>query len=82
MVTREVIAKDVIHEAIAIVVNAIAGDLTRISPHLIAKILMIIVHPSVNDSHDHSTRQPFMNGPGFRCVNVNITVLMHAHNCE
>ena len=43
----------VVNVAVAVVVHAVAGDLTGIDPHAVAQIVVLVVNAGINDGDDH-----------------------------
>ena len=51
----EIVSVDIVHVAVVVVVDAVAGDLTRVDPHLIAKVFVVVVHAGVLRDADSAT---------------------------
>ena len=54
IVVGKVVAKNIVCVAIAIVVDAIAGDFTRIAPHVGCEVLVVVVNARVDNSNNSS----------------------------
>mmetsp|Transcript_118988 Transcript_118988/g.344158 ORF Transcript_118988/g.344158 Transcript_118988/m.344158 type:complete len:372 (-) Transcript_118988:128-1243(-) len=48
----EVGAMDVVHEAVAVVIDAVPGNLVGVHPHLLVQVLMRVVDAGVDDCND------------------------------
>src|SRR5262249_9769888 len=55
VVVDEVVAVDVIHVAVVVVVDAVAGDLARVGPDVGGQVGVGVVHAGVEDGDDHTT---------------------------
>ncbi len=52
VVVAEVVAVDVVHVTVAVVVDAVAGDLPRVGPYVGGEVGMGVIHAGVDHSHD------------------------------
>ncbi len=50
---HEIIPIDVIHVAVAVVINPVSRNLPGIDPHVVFQVLVIIFHSLVNHSHNN-----------------------------
>ena len=73
----EVPATDIIDVAVAIIVNAIICDFTRVDPDVALEVWMVEVNTGV-DNRDAVVWITRVNVPGFRCIDVVIRRLVHA----
>gem|GEM_PF-6438033 len=64
IVVVEVPAVDVVHVAVAVVVDAVGGNLPRVDPDVVGKIGVGDLHPGVDDAHVHGRRPREPIGPG------------------
>ena len=70
-------ATDIIDVAVAIIVNAIICDFTRVDPDVALEVWMVKVNTGV-DNRDAVVWITRENVPGFRCIDVVIRRLVHA----
>ena len=54
VVVHKVVAVDVIHEAVPVVVHAIGGDFARVGPNIGGQVGMVVINARVDDSHHHA----------------------------
>src|SRR5437763_8439097 len=52
----EVGAVDVVDDAVLVVVDAVARDLPRVGPDIVAQVLVVVVDARVDDGHDDRRR--------------------------
>ena len=69
IVVAEIPPVDIIHVAIIVIVLSVAGNLTRIDPHIRQQVFVVIVHPGVYHC-DNYIAAACLNIPGFRRVHV------------
>jgi len=65
----EIVAVNIIHITIAVVVNAVAGDFARVSPDVIGQVGVGIIHAGVNDG-DNDFAAAGIKIPGFGGTNI------------
>mmetsp|Transcript_42002 Transcript_42002/g.121518 ORF Transcript_42002/g.121518 Transcript_42002/m.121518 type:complete len:397 (+) Transcript_42002:787-1977(+) len=70
---------DVVHVAVAVVVQAVAGDLAGVVPHVLAQVLMRVVDARVDDGHDDAGAELAGEAsPGLWAVDVLVALAVHA----
>ena len=55
VIVNEVPAVHIVNEAIAVIVNTVAGNLILIDPHGVLKVRVIHINTRVNDCHNDRT---------------------------
>jgi hypothetical protein len=71
VVVAEVPAVDVVHQAVVVVVDTVAGDLVRVGPGAILEIRMVEVDPVVDDRHDDGWL-PMGDAQGLEAIDVDV----------
>ena len=71
VVVDEIVAVDVVDKAVAVVVHAVARNLTRVLPGIGSKVAMGVVDAGVDDS-DHDIPRTGGDIPRFECVDIGV----------
>ena len=50
---KEIVAVNVVHIAVAVVIDAVPGDLVLVGPKSVHKLRMLRIHAGVDDGHHH-----------------------------
>ena len=71
VVGAKIVAEDIVHKSIAVVIDPVIGDLSRILPHVGSQIRMIVGDAGVDHPNDH-VGAAGGDIPGFRRIDINI----------
>jgi hypothetical protein len=71
VVVEEVVAVDVVDEAVVVVINAVAGDLAGVDPDVGGEVGMGVIDAGVDDGHDDVAAAGGAV-PGLGCVDVGV----------
>ena len=71
IVAVEVIAVDVIDKAIAIIIDTVTSNFTKVSPHIVGQIRMIPLNALIDDCNNE-VGIACLNAPGFHNVHIGV----------
>ena len=79
IVVGEVVAVDIVHVAVTIVVDAVAGDFARIGPDVLHQIGMRVVDPRVDDANEDIGAG--LNAPRLGRIDIGISGFRRSGPC-
>ncbi|WP_283634535.1 PilC/PilY family type IV pilus protein, partial [Mycolicibacterium poriferae] len=62
---------NIVDNAVTVVVDTVAGDLTGVGPHIVDQVRVVVVHSGIDDGYQDVVRTGGL-GPGFRGVDVGV----------